>query len=271
MVKTNSLLDGWPGAPAVVLFSVQDGLVRRIAEAGDLEDVRPWASVSKMAVSLAFGVESDWELHRYEEPAGPPGSTLANLLSHSSGLGLEEGDPVVPVGTKRIYSNYGFDLAVESILGENTADQWLQQRIFRPFGLGSSRLDGRPSSGVVGSTNDLAKLAVAWLRPDSVAKDTRNRIVTPYAPQLDGFVPGFGRFSPCPWGLGPEIQGDKHHWMGDWPSASFGHFGQSGALLLLNADEQIGLVATSTEPFGQWATKLWPTWTSAMRTLALGS
>ena len=35
--------------------------------------------------------------------------------------------------------------------------------------------------------------------------------------------------------------------------------------------EQIGLVATSTEPFGAWATKLWPIWTSAMRTLALGS
>ena len=69
----------------------------------------------------------------------------------------------------------------------------------------------------------------------------------PYAPQLNGFVPGFGKFSPCPWGLGPEVRGDKHHWMGDWPPASFGHFGKSGALLLLNADEQIGLVATSTE------------------------
>ena len=41
--------------------------------------------------------------------------------------------------------------------------------------------------------------------------------------------------------------------MGDWPPASFGHFGQSGALLLVNADEAIGVVATSTEPFGPWA------------------
>jgi hypothetical protein len=59
--------------------------------------------------------------------------------------------------------------------------------------------------------------------------------------------------------------------MGNWPASSFGHFGKSGALILLNADEQIGLVATSTEEFGGWATKLWPSWTSAMRTLALGS
>ena len=255
----------------MVLLSLKDGQVRRIAEAGDLDDVRPWASISKMAVGLAFGVESDWELQRCDQRVGPPGSTLANLLSHSSGLGLEEGDPVVAVGTQRIYSNYGIDLAVESILGENTAQNWLAQRVFRPFGMTTTALVDRPSSGVVGSTNDLATLAVAWLRPDGIAKETRDHLITAYAPQLNGFVPGFGKFSPCPWGLGPEIQGDKHHWMGDWPASSFGHFGKSGALILLNADEQIGLVATSTEPFGGWATKLWPTWTSAMRTLALGS
>ena len=271
MVSTNSHLEGWPGTPSMVLLSLEDGLVRRIVEIGDLDDVRPWASVSKMTVSLAFGVESDWELQRFDQPVGPPGSTLANLLSHSSGLGLEKGDPVVAVGTKRIYSNYGIDLAVESIVGENSADNWLAQRIFRPLGMGSTRLEGPPSSGVAGSTNDLATLAVAWLRPDAIAKETRDRLITPYAPQLDGIVPGFGRFSPCPWGLGPEIHGEKHHWMGDWPAPSFGHFGQSGALILLNADEQIGLVATSTEPFGAWATTLWPKWTSAMRTLALGS
>jgi CubicO group peptidase (beta-lactamase class C family) len=270
-VSTNSLTDGWPGTPAVILLSLEDGLVRRIAEAGDLEEARPWASVSKMVVSLAFGIESDWDLHRFDMPLGPPGSTLANLLSHSSGLGLEEGDPVVPVGTQRIYSNYGIDLAVDSILGDNTADAWLQERVFRPNGMNSSKLVDRPSSGVVGSTNDLAKLAVAWLRPDAVSKETRNQLIKPYAPQLNGFVPGFGKFSPCPWGLGPEVRGDKQHWMGDWPPASFGHFGQSGALLLLNADEQIGLVATSTEPFARWAARLWPAWTSAMRTLALGS
>ena len=48
----------------------------------------------------------------YGEIVGPRGATLANLLSHSSGLGLEEGDPVVPVATKRVYSNYGYDHAV---------------------------------------------------------------------------------------------------------------------------------------------------------------
>jgi hypothetical protein len=135
----------------------------------------------------------------------------------------------------------------------------------------STRLEGRPSSDVVGPTDDMVKLAVAWLRPDGVAKATRDRQITPYLSSLDGIVPGFGRFSPCPWGLGPEVRGTKEHWMGDWPPTSFGHFGQSGALMLLNADEQIGLVATSTEPFGPWAVALWPHWTSAMRQRVLAS
>jgi hypothetical protein len=109
------------------------------------------------------------------------------------------------------------------------------------------------------------------LRPDGIAKETRDRFITPFIPTLDGIVPGFGRFSPCPWGLGPEVRGDKQHWMGDWPAESFGHFGQSGALMLLNVQENVGVVATSTENFGPWAVKLWPEWTSAMRKLALAS
>ena len=270
-MNDHALLDGWPGAPSVVLLRLNGGLVERLYESGDVDAVRPWASVSKMAVALAFGVEVDWGLHRFEESLGPRGATLANLLSHSSGLGLEEGDPLVDIATKRVYSNYGVDLAVAAILGDNSAANWLDNRVFRPFGMNSAVLEGRPAADVVGSTDDLATLAVAWLRPDGIAKETRNRIITPYLPQLEGFVPGFGRFTPCPWGLGPEIRGEKQHWMGDWPSASFGHFGQSGSMILLNADEQIGVVATSTEPFGPWATKLWPSWTSAMRTLALGS
>jgi CubicO group peptidase (beta-lactamase class C family) len=224
-----------------------------------------------MAVSLAFAVEVDWGLHQVSERLGPNGATLANLLSHSSGLGLEAGDPVIDVSTKRVYSNYGVDLAVEAIVEEADASAWLEGRVFTPLGMNSTHLEGRPSSGVVGSTSDMQILAEAWLRPDAISKDTRNRFITPYAPQLSGIVPGFGRFSPCPWGLGPEIRGDKTHWMGDWPPESFGHFGQSGSLMLLNATEGIGVVATSTEDFAAWAVGLWPEWTSAMRRLALNS
>jgi CubicO group peptidase (beta-lactamase class C family) len=224
-----------------------------------------------MAVALAFCVEVDWGLHQITENFGPRGATLSNLLSHSSGLGLEEGDPVVPVASKRVYSNYGIDHAVEVVVKDADPAKWLEDRIFTGFGMNETRLEGRASSGVMGSTSDLVRLGVAWLRADGIAKETRDRFVKPFLPDLEGIVPGFGRFSPCPWGLGPEVRGTKEHWMGDWPPASFGHFGQSGALMLLNVDEQIGVVATSTEKFGPWALELWPRWTSEMRTLALGS
>jgi CubicO group peptidase (beta-lactamase class C family) len=253
------------------VLRLEGGVVTRVASGGDLEQVRPWASVSKLAVALAFGVEVDWDLHSYEESVGPVGSTFANLLSHSSGLGLEEGDPVVPVGAKRVYSNYGVELAVSAVVGEGSAASWLGDRVFEPLGMTSTSLVDRAAAGVVGSTSDLALFAGAWLRSDLIARETRDRIITPYIPKLDGIVPGFGRFSPCPWGLGPEVRGDKQHWMGDWPATSFGHFGKSGALLLVNVTERIAVVATSTVPFGGWATTLWPQWTSDARATALHS
>jgi CubicO group peptidase (beta-lactamase class C family) len=263
--------DSWPGSLAYVVLRLRDGVVERVAAVGDLDEVRPWASVSKMAVAMAVGVEIDWDFHEFTETLGPGGATLANLMSHTSGLGLEEGDPAVPVGTKRIYSNYGVDHAVEAIVGESSPAVWLENRVFQPLGMSSSALVSRPASGVEGSTSDLATLGEAWLRPDGLTKKTRDQIIRPYLPNLDGIVPGFGRFTPCWWGLGPEVRGEKQHWMGDWPPSSFGHFGQSGALILLNVDEGVGVVATSTEPFGPWAVKLWPEWTSAARVLALGS
>jgi CubicO group peptidase (beta-lactamase class C family) len=268
---SNDLDGAWPGSPAYVVLRLHEGAVTRVREHGDLDEVRPWASVSKMAVAMAFGVEVDWEMHSYDESVGPHGASFANLLSHSSGLGLEESDPVVPVGTKRIYSNYGYEHAVQAIVGENDPANWLAYRVFEPLGLSTTSLTGRPAAGVSGSTEDLVAFAVAWLRCDGLARVTRDRLIRPYLPDLVGIVPGFGRFAPCPWGMGPEVRGEKQHWMGDWSPASFGHFGKSGSMVLLNADEGIGVVATSSEPFGAWAVKLWPEWTSAQRALALAS
>ena len=90
-----------------------------MAADGDLEERRAWASVSKMAVAMAFGVEFDWGLHRYNEAIGPRGETIADLLGHSSGAGLEEGDARAAAGVRRVYSNYGIDLAVSIVVGDS--------------------------------------------------------------------------------------------------------------------------------------------------------
>ena len=271
VVSTTPLPTGWPGESSYAIFRLRNGSLEIVNQGGDQRAVRPWASVSKMAVAMAFAVEIDWGMHKITDSFGPRGATLSNLLSHSSGLGLEEGDPMVPIGTKRVYSNVGIDHAVDVVTKGNEPGEWLNDRVFRGLGMLNTRLEGRASSGVVGSTEDLMRMGVAWLRPDGIGIETRNRFVKPFLPDLDGIVPGFGKFSPCPWGLGPEIRGEKHHWMGDWLPSSFGHFGQSGAMLLVNLEEKIGVVATSSEDFGAWAVALWPEWTSAARTLALAS
>ncbi len=254
----------WPGAPAHVVLRVRDGRVERVEEFGDLDEPRPWASVTKLAVALAAAVEVDEGRRDYDEVLGPDGATLAHLLAHASGLGLDEGDRVQPVGARRVYSNAGYDRVARTLAGGGREATWLAERVFAPLGM-SSALEGRAAAGVVGSTNDLAALMAAWLAPGLVRAATRDRAIAPYLAELAGVVPGFGRFDPCPWGLGPELAGDKHHWMGDWPEASFGHFGQSGALALANADEGLAVVATSTVAFGPWAVELWPRWTSAAR------
>lgn len=259
----------WPGAPAYVVLRAREGVVERVVEVGDLDAPREWASVSKVAVALAVGVEVERGTCAYEDVTGPDGATLAHLLAHASGLGLEEGDRVQPVGARRVYSNAGVERAVAAVAGGAPASRWLAERALAPLAMAGTALVGRPAAGVVGPTRDLAALAAEWLAPTVLSVATRDRIVTPFLPSLAGVVPGFGRFDPCPWGLGPEVAGAKRHWMGEWPPESFGHFGQSGALLLANAAEGVAVVATSTVAFGPWAVELWPSWTSAMRRRAL--
>jgi hypothetical protein len=114
----------------------------------------------------------------------------------------------------------------------------------------------------------MVTLAQQWVRPTLISSDSRDATTRVFLPELGGIIPGFGRFSPCPWGLGPQLRGDHHHWMGEWPPSSFGHFGKSGAMVLVNVDDGLALVATSTVDFGGWARDLWPRWTTEVRRFA---
>lgn len=256
------MLSRWPSESAAQVFSLQNGHLEIVAEEGDIGVLRPWASVSKLAVALGIAFEVDQSHCSYEEVVkSETGATLAQLVSHCSGLGFEAGDPTNPPGTRRVYSNIGIDTACEFVRTGRAPGQWLQEVVFEPLEMSAS-LDGRAAAGVTGSVKDMTKLAVAWLTPQLISAALRDRAISVYEPELNGIVPGFGRFSPCPWGLGPEIRGHKQHWMGDWPAESFGHFGQSGTLVLMNVERQVGVVAAAGEPFGPWAVELWPAWTS---------
>ncbi len=251
-------LGGWPDGSAMTLMSSKTGEV--LATEGDAHVVRPWASVTKLVVALAVAREFQLAEVDLAAPAGPLGSTVAHLLAHASGLGLEASDPVTTPGTRRIYSNIGVDLAIAAVTKGRETATWLHATLLAPLGV-DAELRGRASSGLYGSLDALVRLASAWLNPELLVNEVRDRFTSPFMAQLAGVVPGFGRFVPCPWGLGPEIHGDKNHWMGQrFSPSTFGHFGQSGSLALIDPVHSVVLAAVSGTPFGPWARERWPHW-----------
>ena len=89
---------------------------------------------------------------------------------------------------------------------------------------------------------------------------TANAATTTQFAELEGVVPGVGRFDPCNWGLGPEIHGSKHpHWMGTRNSAStFGHFGGSGSFIWHDPAANVSCVGLCEVEFDAWALHHWP-------------
>jgi len=252
-------MSGWPSDSSAVVAR-RHGAGWIYQSGGRPDHHYPWASVSKVA--MAFGVARQVTRGQValDGPAGPAGSTLAHLLSHASGLGLEAGDPQRPVGTRRVYSNLGINLAVAECAAGVSVDSWFQSEVANALDL-KIDLRGSCASGVHGSVYDMVQLGCAWWESTDMSLRVRDDFTRPFLAELDGIVPGWGRFSPCPWGLGLEIKGQKDHWMGHRTSpTAYGHFGQSGCLLLVDPERDLVLAAASPIEFGPWAKALWPSW-----------
>jgi CubicO group peptidase (beta-lactamase class C family) len=243
----------WPcdhGA-AVVVGRAED---RR----GDTEGRVQWASVTKLATAVAVLVAAEEGIVDLDEAAGPPGSTLRHLLAHASGLPFEEGPPIAPPGRRRIYSNYGFDVAsrlVSERAGMPFPDYF--QHVWSGTGI---LLGGPAGSGASGTLDDLAALARELLEPARLAAETLAEAVTVQFPGLDGVLPGFGRQTPNDWGLGFELRDAKSpHWTGSRNSPeTFGHFGRSGTFLWVDPVAAVALGCLTETEFGDWATDAWP-------------
>ena len=105
-------LAGWPvgQASAGALHRAGPaGPVEQLFVAGPAERTFPWASISKLCTALAFLVAMEEGTVHPHDAAGPPDSTVAHLLAHASGLG-PAGEVLAPPGTRRIYSNEGFEV-----------------------------------------------------------------------------------------------------------------------------------------------------------------
>jgi CubicO group peptidase (beta-lactamase class C family) len=257
---------GWPVAASVAVVC-PDGVV---ASAGPPERVRPWASVTKLVTALAVLVAVEEGSVALDDPAGPPGSTVAHLLAHASGL-APDGDRVLAApGTRRIYSNRGFDVlgaVVAAATGMDFAD-YLHAGVLAPLAMTATRFSGSPAAGAVGPLTDLVALAQELLNPTLLSRATLRSATGVAFAGLDGVLPGFGLQRPNDWGLGFEVRGAKSpHWTGTRSSpATFGHFGRSGSFVWVDADRRLACVELADADFGPWAAAAWPVLTDGIVT-----
>ncbi len=238
--------------------------------AGQLDRRFPWASVTKLCTALAVLVAVEERTLTLDEPAGPPGSTVAHLLAHASGLAPDEPVVVDSPGRRRVYSNAGFEVLAQT-LEERAAmpfDQYLTEAVFAPLGMWGARLvpGSSPAWGMEGGLADLLALGAELLAPSVVSPGTLARATDVAFPGLDGVLPGYGRQQPCDWGLGFEIRnGKRPHWTGGRCSApTFGHFGRSGSFLWVDPVAGVCCGSLADREWGPWAVQAWPAFSDAV-------
>jgi CubicO group peptidase (beta-lactamase class C family) len=259
------LAESWDADHAAAAVVLPRGVVAMV---GDADHPFRWASVTKLVTALAVLRAVDDGLVVLDEPAGPTGATVRHLLAHASGLPFEGREPIAAPATTRIYSNAGFDLLGE-LLAERrgrSIGHELARAVLDPLGMTGTRLDGRPSEGLVGPLRDLAALAVELLRPTLLRPAAVATAVSVAFPGLRGILPGFGRNDPLDWGLGFELRdGKRPHWTGTRASpATFGHFGGTGTFLWVDPMTDAALAVLTDRPFGPWAVDAWPTLSDAV-------
>ncbi|MEW1807750.1 serine hydrolase domain-containing protein [Pseudarthrobacter sp. NPDC080039] len=249
-------LQKWPGDPSLAVVG-QEGPI-----AGhDTGQTYRLASVTKLLTALTILDAAESGEISLHDQSGPKGATVLHLLAHASGINFEDGRVKAPVGSRRIYSNAGIDLAAEHLTaatGKDFKDE-MRDRVLEPLGMLHTTLRGAPSKGAEGTITDIALLAHELLRPKLFAGPVEKLATLAY-PNLSGFLPGFGHHLNNDWGAGAEIRGTKSpHWTSPNNSpGTFGHFGVSGSFLWVDRQAGIACAALSTVDFDEWATRMWP-------------
>ena len=256
------MIADWPVRTAAAAVVGPAGV---LAEHGDTAHRFALASVTKPLVARAVQIAVEEGVVELNTAAGPPGSTVRHLLAHACGYSMHTDEVMAPPGKRRIYSNYGFGVAAETVATEAGMEfgRYLAEAVFEPLGMASSELEGGAEAagyGVTSTVADLAVFAADLLRPALVSAEMHAEAVAVQFPGLDGVLPGFGVQRPNDWGLGFEIRdGKSPHWTGSANSArTYGHFGQSGTFIWVDPDRDLALVALADRDFGDWAYESWP-------------
>lgn len=266
MMSALQLIDSWPVHNASASVLGVDGSV--LDSHGDTGRVFPLASVTKLLSAYALLVALEEEALSLDQPAGPEGSTVHNLLAHAGGYDFSSDTVRAAPGTRRIYSNTGFDVLGQTLTRETGFEfaDYLAEAVLRPLGMDSTSLNGSPAAAAASNVDDLSRFAAELQHPTLLSASTLAGATTVQYPGLDGILPGYGRQKPNDWGLGFELRDGKNpHWTGTENSArTFGHFGQSGTFLWVDPAVGLACVALTDRDFGPWAVDAWTPFNDAV-------
>jgi CubicO group peptidase (beta-lactamase class C family) len=259
-------VEDWPVDHAAAAVVAADGRV--LGSHGPLDREFGLASVTKLLTAYATLVAVEEGAVEWDQPAGPEGSTVRHLIAHTSGLAFNERRPMAAPGTRRLYSNAGFEVLAETVAAASEIPfaDYLRDAVLAPLGMAATRLAGPAGSGAVSTAADLAVFAAELQAPKLVAPATLAEATTVAFPGLNGVLPGLGHQRPNDWGLGFELRDHKSpHWTGSHSSPrTFGHFGQTGTFLWVDPDAGAACVALTDRAFGDWAKAAWPAFTDAV-------
>ncbi|MFD4141647.1 MULTISPECIES: serine hydrolase domain-containing protein [unclassified Streptomyces] len=265
-MQSLAMIENWPVPTAAAAVVRADGTVA--GSYGPTGRRFPLASVTKPLAAYAALVAYEEGAIELDEPAGPEGATVRHLLAHTSGLAFDEHRVMAAPGTRRLYSNAGFE-----VLGDHIAKateipfaDYLHQAVLEPLGMTGTTLDGSPAKDGVSTVDDLVRFAAEVQAPRLLDARTVLDAMSVVHPGLSGILPGYGHQKPNDWGLGFEIRDSKSpHWTGASSSPrTFGHFGQSGTFLWIDPDARAACVALADRAFGPWAIDAWPRFTDAV-------
>lgn len=256
-------VEQWPVENVAAAVVSADGEV--LGQHGDTRRTFPLASVTKLLTAYTVLIAIEEGVAELDTPAGPEGSTIRHLLAHTSGLAFNEHKVMAQPGTRRLYSNAGFEQLAGALTAHSGIDfaEYQAEALFAPLGMQASVLKGSPAAGAVSSVADLTPFAAELQRPKLLDPATLAEATRVAFPGLNGVLPGFGHQKPNDWGLGFEIRDHKSpHWTGSASSPrTFGHFGQSGTFLWVDPEARVACVALTDRDFGPWAAEAWPAFT----------
>ncbi len=266
------LTDSWPVDNVAVAAIRADGSTET---SGDQQRLFPIASIAKTLTTWACLVAVEEGIVSLDQPVGQPGCTLRHLLSHAGGYGFDGAAPIAMPERRRIYSNTGIEMAAATIAEAAgiTFAAYLDEAVLQPLTMSATVLQGSPAHRMSSTAADLGRFLHEIRQPRLISAATSTDARTTQFPELSGLLPGVGRFSPCPWGLGFEVRGDKQpHWTGTTNSPqTFGHFGGAGTFLWVDPAVGVACLALTDRSFDEWADEAllaWPAFSDAVLTEA---